>query len=195
MTAEPDALRLVPVKSTGAMQAAGRDALEPFVGALKQPVEDQWHLARLVWDAMLAAAPAVQPAAGRDTFLKAIGQLSETVTYRAHRDMTGGQEDFNEGVRALRDAIVLATAGWDDDLCSRLAALAHPPAQDSESGGEVERVIALMRTKGVEFRGGELCWHFDSVRDGFPLNAQERADLQAALSQPGPASEGDPAHD
>ena len=58
MTHPTDALRLVPEASTGEMQAAGRDALEPFVGILKQPVEDQWHLARLVWSAMLAAAPA-----------------------------------------------------------------------------------------------------------------------------------------
>lgn len=58
MTHPNDALRLVPEASTGEMQAAGRDALEPFVGILKQPVEDQWHLARLVWSAMLAAAPA-----------------------------------------------------------------------------------------------------------------------------------------
>ena len=56
--APTDALRLVPKASTGEMQAAGRDALEPFVGILKQPVEDQWHLARLVWSAMYAAAPA-----------------------------------------------------------------------------------------------------------------------------------------
>jgi len=41
---------------TGAMQADGRDALEPYVGVLKREVDDQWHLARLTWAAMIGAA-------------------------------------------------------------------------------------------------------------------------------------------
>ena len=59
MTDTPKQWRMVPVEPSGAMQADGRDALEPFVGTLKQPVDNQWHLARLVWSAMLAATPAL----------------------------------------------------------------------------------------------------------------------------------------
>ena len=58
MTDTPKQWRMVPVEPSGAMQADGRDALEPFVGTLKQPVDNQWHLARLVWSAMCAASPA-----------------------------------------------------------------------------------------------------------------------------------------
>lgn len=38
------------------MQADMRDALDPYVGALKRRVDDQWHLGRLAWFAGIHAA-------------------------------------------------------------------------------------------------------------------------------------------
>ena len=62
MTAETDALRLVPVEPTEAMLAAGQAAGD-YGDALKK-----------AYRAMLAAAPAVQPAAGREALSKIIRQ-------------------------------------------------------------------------------------------------------------------------
>lgn len=50
--------RIVPVNPDGPMQAAGRDAIEPYVQrGLSKPVSDQWQIAREVYAAMIAAAP------------------------------------------------------------------------------------------------------------------------------------------
>ena len=65
MTAEPDALRLVPVEPTEAMLWRGFDAKGAMTGLR--------HI-HLIYRAMLAAAPAVQPAAGREALSKIIRQ-------------------------------------------------------------------------------------------------------------------------
>jgi hypothetical protein len=46
---------VVPVEPTGEQQADGRDALEPYIDTLRQKVDDQWHLARLTYAAMVKA--------------------------------------------------------------------------------------------------------------------------------------------
>ena len=186
MTAEPDALRLVPVNARdldalryvlNRADEASRIRTVMSTFTLPERETTAERLERL-YATLKDATPAVQ-AAGREEIAQAIDP-----------DAWDDGQFAEPGGTAQR---------WSQDAArqaaERVLALAHPPAQDSESGGEVERVIALMREKGVEFRDGELCWPFDGVRDGFPLNAQERADLQAALSQPGPAAEGGPAHD
>lgn len=80
-------------------------------------------------------------------------------------------------------------------LVELLAALAHPPAQGSESGGEVERVLREGWAEEA-FNAGHtvsgLRWEHtsDETKDRYQDYVGRR--LQAALSpQPGPASEGD----
>ncbi|MCV0413476.1 MAG: hypothetical protein K5831_01155 [Brevundimonas sp.] len=154
--------KTVPVEPTEAMLAAGQAAGD-YGDALKK-----------AYRAMLSAAPAVQPAAGREEIARIIrdwAQIGGTNWYR-----NSGEADIN--AEELADRI--------------LAALAHPPAQGSESGGEVERLRVLLddlviaQTLSREIRQSAT----DEARSYL---YQLR---QAALSQqPGPASEGDPAHD
>ena len=120
MTAEPDALRLVPVKPTAAMieafyHAEGPVGPDRIVSWSVATAMARGNVIRHLDDifanayrAMLAAAPAGQPAAGRETLSKIIRQR-----------LLGVAPDDQE--------VVLD----DDDWRLILAALAHPPAQGS----------------------------------------------------------------
>jgi hypothetical protein len=125
----------------------------------------------------LAAAPAVQPAAGREEIARIIrdwAQIGGTNWYR-----NSGEADIN--AEELADRI--------------LAVLAHPPAQGSESGGErpAYRVTWVDDAKNPNDRrlyvdGSQ--WAKAYGWDKASLDAR-CVILEAALSQPGPASEGE----
>jgi hypothetical protein len=102
--AETDAMRLVPVEPTVEMIDAYFNTVQRF----------GFHAcinASTAWSAMLAAAPAVQPAAGRVSAA----------------DIAAVREMISIEYYAGKDA-------WAQALERILAALAHPPAQGSESG-------------------------------------------------------------
>lgn len=191
MTAEPDALRLVPTKATRKQLEDAAFNLSAEIGP-EEALKLAPHIER-AYELLVAAAPAVQPAAG------------ETVA-RKHSDKCWGRTSFSDemahcycprpigwtnqvALDAARDHPKEAAWMWGAPNGSiNIPLYAHPPAQGSESGGEVERLRVLLdnlviaQTLSREIRQSAT----DEARSYL---YQLR---QAALSpQPGPASEGD----
>ena len=118
---------------------------------------------------------AVQPAAGREADRKAL--LSALPAIIRHYTASPSQQTLEEALERI------------------LAALAHPPAQGSESGGEAWRVENDGQT--VKFWVGNQGFTVASLEGDddepgyLPLMEKLLKKALAALSQPGPASEGD----
>lgn len=161
MTAEPDALRLVPVDV--AQHAANNLRVAFHKTRLTREVMVSPDDLSVVLDFVLqAAAPAVQPAAGRVS----------AADIAAVREMIGIE------YYAGKDA-------WAQALERILAALAQPPAQGSAVGKQ------------------DLAWLTDLLHDQMDQSPSARDEngpnehdgrilrILAALSQPGPASEGE----
>lgn len=129
MTAEPDALRLVPARATRKQLEDAAFNLSVEIGP-DEELKLAPHIER-AYELLVAAAPAVQPAAGREEIAEAVKRLSET----ANRDEA--------------KAVTVRT----DDLRIVLAALAHPPAQGSESGGVYVASRASVPERGRMWRG------------------------------------------
>lgn len=163
MTAETDAMRLVPI--TDAMRDAFYEATTVTREGTILNFDDGLRAA-------FAAAPAVQPAAA----------VALSASDRACYDYPGVDQ-------VKERAAFVAGAEY--------AALAHPPAQGSESGGEDREAVRWIRKASREITGGNCAF----VDDDLALLAHlaKRAvdagltddlspQVQAALSQPGPVS-------
>ena len=123
----PDALRLVPVEPTEAMLAAGQAAGD-YGDALKK-----------AYRAMLAASPAVQPAAGREEALRKAAQRMA--------------DDYQVSSNHHPHHVLVQRKDFDD-LCQALAAISTP-AQASESGSALDPVLFDHAWKMVQaIRGG-----------------------------------------
>ena len=158
MTVDTDALRVVPDEMVFAFQGwyLKHTGKRIFARNAAKAVQ-----------AVLGAALAVQPAAGRiDDDRPLVERVKTWAKYHAHSH-----------TRSLLEE------------CA--AALAHPPAQGSESGGEVEGAArALLDACYTADENSDL----SDFIDGTLLTRLDRAlsaRVLAALSQPGPASEGD----
>ena len=95
---------LAPREPTEEMQARGRDALEPFVGVLKQPVADQWQLARLVYAAMIAPSPAPDLEGLRERVARCLFDRGRTVHDFASWE--AADDETRNWVRGHADAIL-----------------------------------------------------------------------------------------
>lgn len=184
MTAETDAMRLVPTKATHKQLEDAAFNLSAEIGP-EEALKLAPHIER-AYELLVASAPAVQPAAGREPY----GWIYET---------------FAPGVEWC------ASSEWWPAKFTRtppnpkttrnvIALYAHPPAQGSESGGEDREAVRWIRKASREITGGNCAFVDDDL--AILAHLAKRAvdagltdglspQVQAALSQPGPASEGD----
>lgn len=203
MTADTDALRLVPVNARdldalryvlNRADEASRIRTVMSTFTLPERETTAERLERL-YATLKAAAPAVQPAAGKPVA-------------RKHSDKCWGRTSFSDemahcycprpigwtnqvALDAARDHPKEAAWMWGAPNGSiNIPLYAHPPAQGSESGGEPVEYNPF-RHDGfyVHEDGNRLCW----MRDGtLSFWVPYEPASNAALSpQPGPASEGD----
>ena len=125
-TQAPDTLRLVPAEPTIDMVDAGMAApMSDERKAATDTLTRQIYTVRDIYRAMLSAAPAVQPAAGKEVEHELIERLLDA------------QQDINLAANeTMRQSLADASQLIDEIEPILRAALAHPPAQGSESGGE-----------------------------------------------------------
>lgn len=173
MTAEPDALRLVPDELKQKALDLCLHRIEGFAGFSGGKKTD---IHKLVTD--LLAAPAVQPAAGREEIARRIIRDAFISGRTASTTTTGAQDQADaEAYASERDVAAMFTpAGNVGDV-----------RRPMETAGEVERL-----RDAVEQAIRCLCTR---IPGGVMHGDETMSVLRAALSQPGPASEGDPAHD
>ena len=155
-TPAPDAPRLVPVCHEIALSNHMKVTLEydpdgsctaVLWNEANEPIADG--------DApVLSASPAVQPAAGREEIARVEGYLRRLAKSRQHDQEFIHSFDVGEP----SEACLLVS-----DLRAILAALAHPPAQGSESGGEDVEVVHWIREASREITGGNCAFVDDDL--------------------------------
>lgn len=196
MTAETDALRLVPVNARdldalryvlNRADEASRIRTVMSTFTLPERETTAERLERL-YAALKAAAPAVQPAAWGEEPVE--GDLIERLVEMHKLALAVWEADRDPGMG--RTLALMKLGDKAERLSDTLARAmlyvgytrpAHPPAQGSESGPTCQRC-------GGEIHG----WCCQSCDAEFRENDAGNLvfDDDAALSQPGPASEGDP---